>query len=209
MATALRQGYTIEHLFDLTHIDRWFLHKFASIIQFTNNLSNPSIIQNQSMLLEAKRLGFSDKQIALYCGSTEFEVFASRERYNIRPCVKQIDTISGEWLAQTNYLYVTYHGSSNDVQPSKTGNKSILVLGCGAYRIGKYIIYNYLYLCFVDSLGSSVEFDWCVVGCLTELRRLKHFTISEYYAISEPFFFHFVVLQCLTAIQKRLVPIVI
>ncbi|CAF1336207.1 unnamed protein product [Adineta steineri] len=160
LATALRQGYSIEQLFQLTKIDRWFLHKFASIIQFIADHSDPSLIQDKSLLREAKRFGFSDKQIGMYCGSTELEVRATRERFQIRPFVKQIDTVSGEWPAQTNYLYLTYHGSSDDVQPSTLEDTPILVLGSGVYRI-----------------GSSVEFDWCAVGCLKELRRLGHYTL--------------------------------
>jgi carbamoyl-phosphate synthase/aspartate carbamoyltransferase/dihydroorotase len=137
LATALRQGYSIERLFELTKIDPWFLHKFASIIQFIADHFNPSIINDRSLLLEAKRLGFSDTQIAAYCDSTELEIRASRERFDIRPFVKQIDTVSGEWPAQTNYLYLTYHGSNDDIQPSINEATPILVLGSGVYRIGK------------------------------------------------------------------------
>ena len=136
LATALRQGYTVERLFELTKIDRWFLHKFAGIIQFFAQHSDPSIINDRALLLEAKRFGFCDKQIGNYCGSTELEVRASRERFSIRPCVKQIDTVSGEWPAQTNYLYLTYHGKEDDIQPSINEKTPILVLGSGVYRIG-------------------------------------------------------------------------
>ncbi|UJR35525.1 hypothetical protein I4U23_028279 [Adineta vaga] len=160
LATALRQGYSIERLFELTKIDPWFLNKFSNIVEFIINHSDSSLIQDRSLLLEAKRLGFSDKQIGMYCGSTELEVRASRERFRIRPFVKQIDTVSGEWPAQTNYLYLTYHASNDDIQPSVNETLPILVLGSGVYRI-----------------GSSVEFDWCAVGCLKELRRLGHYTL--------------------------------
>jgi hypothetical protein len=81
-------------------------------------------------------LGFSDKQIGNYCGSTESEVRASRQQFGIRPFVKQIDTVSGEWPAQTNYLYSTYHANEDDVQPSSYEKEPILVLGSGVYRIG-------------------------------------------------------------------------
>ena len=160
LATALRQGYSVERLFELTKIDRWFLHKFAAIIQFTADNSDADLLQDRVRLLEAKRLGFSDKQIATFCDSTELEVRGSRERFGIRPFVKQIDTVSGEWPAQTNYLYLTYHGSNDDIEPSTNEETPILVLGSGVYRI-----------------GSSVEFDWCAVGCLKELRRLGHYTL--------------------------------
>lgn len=137
LATALRHGYSVDRLFDLTKIDRWFLHKFASIIQFFVDHANPAMIHDRTLLLEAKRLGFSDKQIATYCDSTELEVRSSRQRFGIRPFVKQIDTVSGEWPAQTNYLYLTYHGDSDDVQPSTNEETPVLVLGSGVYRIGK------------------------------------------------------------------------
>lgn len=138
LATALRQGYSVDRLFELTKIDRWFLHKFASIIQFFIDHSDPSLLQDRVLLRQAKRLGFSDKQIAACCDSIELEVRSSRERFGIRPYVKQIDTVSGEWPAQTNYLYLTYHGSCDDVQPSANEETPVLVLGSGVYRIGKY-----------------------------------------------------------------------
>ena len=133
----MHQGYTIEQLFELTKIDRWFLHKFAKITRFFADQADISILQDRALLLEAKRLGFSDKQISNYCGSTESEVHASRQRFGIRPFVKQIDTVSGEWPAQTNYLYLTYHASEDDVEPSTNEQTPVLVLGSGVYRIGK------------------------------------------------------------------------
>jgi carbamoyl-phosphate synthase/aspartate carbamoyltransferase/dihydroorotase len=104
LATALHQGYTIERLFELTKIDRWFLHKFASIIQFIVEHSFSSNITNQSILLRAKHLGFSDKQIGQYFRSTELEIRALRQRFGIRPFIKQSDTVSGEWPSQTTVV---------------------------------------------------------------------------------------------------------
>jgi len=75
-----------------------------------------SIIQNRPLLLEAKPVGFSDKQISIYCGNTEAEVCALRQRFVIRPFIKQIDTVSGEWPAEINYFYLTYHGNQDDIQ---------------------------------------------------------------------------------------------
>ncbi|CAF1652602.1 unnamed protein product, partial [Didymodactylos carnosus] len=140
LATALHQGYTVERLWELTKIDRWFLYKFSHIIQFIierMEKSSASILENRDFLLDAKRLGFSDKQIGYYCNDTEVDVRSSREKYNIHQYVKQIDTVAGEFPAQTNYLYLTYHGSENDVQPSSLNqNKPTIVLGSGVYRIG-------------------------------------------------------------------------
>jgi carbamoyl-phosphate synthase / aspartate carbamoyltransferase / dihydroorotase len=138
LATALHQGYSIEKLFDLTKIDRWFLHKFARIIQFFSQRADSSILNDRNWLLEAKKLGFCDKQIGNYCDTIELDVRAARQRFGIRPFVKQIDTVSGEWPAQTNYLYLTYHANENDVQPSANEQTPVLVLGSGVYRIGSF-----------------------------------------------------------------------
>lgn len=140
LATALRQGYSIERLFELTKIDRWFLNKFAAIVHFFNDQTDTLILSDRARLLEAKKLGFSDKQISNYCDSTELEVRASREQFGIRPFVKQIDTVSGEWPAHTNYLYLTYHANEDDVEPSMDENLPVLVLGSGVYRIGRHFL---------------------------------------------------------------------
>ncbi|CAF3884946.1 unnamed protein product, partial [Rotaria sp. Silwood1] len=137
LATDLRQGYTIERLFELTKINRWFLDKFSSIIQFIINHSDASAIEDRSLLLEAKRLGFSDKQIAMYCSSSEPEVRGSREGFDIRPFVKQIDAVPAEWPVQMNYLYLTYHVDNNDVQPITIEATPIFVFGSAFYRIDK------------------------------------------------------------------------
>ncbi|CAF5014916.1 unnamed protein product, partial [Rotaria sp. Silwood1] len=118
LATAFHRGYTIERLYQLTQIDRWFLYKFQAIIQFRVHRFNSSIIQDRSLLLEAKRLGFSDKQISKYCGTTELKVCESRKQFGMRPSVKMIDTVFGQWSAQTDYLYITYHGNDDDIQSS-------------------------------------------------------------------------------------------
>lgn len=107
------------------------------MINFFSKQSDRSILQDREALLAAKRLGFSDKQIGNYCSSTEPEVRASRQQFGIRPFVKQIDTVSGEWPAQTNYLYMTYHADEDDVQPSMDEETPVLVLGSGVYRIGE------------------------------------------------------------------------
>ncbi|CAF1006251.1 unnamed protein product, partial [Didymodactylos carnosus] len=198
LATALHQGYTVERLWELTKIDRWFLHKFSHIIQFIierMEKSSASILENRDFLLDAKRLGFSDKQIGYYCNDTEVDVRSSREKYNIHQYVKQIDTVAGEFPAQTNYLYLTYHGSENDVQPSSLNqNKPTIVLGSGVYRI-----------------GSSVEFDWCAVGCLNELRNLGHYTImincnpetvSTDYDVSDRLYFEEISFECVMDIYN-------
>ena len=145
----LRRGMTVDQIHALSHIDCWFLQRLANIVRIENNLD----------LAEAKRAGFSDGQIAAIQGKTAAQVRAEREAAGIVPCVKQIDTLAGEYPAQTNYLYLTYNGTEDDV-PAGSLENAVLVLGSGAYRI-----------------GSSVEFDWCAVNTVQALRRMGYRTI--------------------------------
>ncbi|XP_069830459.1 multifunctional protein CAD [Dendropsophus ebraccatus] len=163
LAAALRAGYTIERLYELTKIDRWFLHKMKNI---TDHVSKLETYQDESamprsVLYRAKQLGFSDKQIAQAVQSTELAVRKKRQEWQILPLVKQIDTVAAEWPAQTNYLYLTYNGSQHDLDFQEP---HVMVIGSGVYRI-----------------GSSVEFDWCAVGCIQELRKMGFKTIMVNY----------------------------
>ena len=164
IAKALRAGYTVEKIHGLTKIDRWFLEKLAGIIRTGRELESHDDIATlpEELLRRAKQQGFSDFQIgrALYGdqmnrNSNELsdKVRTHRKQLGIVPVVKQIDTLAAEYPAQTNYLYLTYNGSENDV--TYLGDrKSVVVLGSGAYRI-----------------GSSVEFDWCGVNALMTVAR--------------------------------------
>ena len=145
----LRQGMSVDHIHALSHIDRWFLQRLENIVRIERDLD----------LAEAKRAGFSDAQIAKIRGKTVQEVRTEREAAGIVPCVKQIDTLAGEYPAQTNYLYLTYNGTEDDV-PAGGMENGVLVLGSGPYRI-----------------GSSVEFDWCAVNAVQSLRRMGYRTI--------------------------------
>lgn len=162
IAAALKAGYTLDKLYELTKIDKWFLQKMKNIIDYHMLLE--SMDQKHlpyDVLLAAKQLGFSDKQIAAAVESTELAVRKQRIESRITPFVKQIDTVAAEWPASTNYLYVTYNASTHDLD---FPGGHIMVLGSGVYRI-----------------GSSVEFDWCAVGCLRELRNLGKKTIMINY----------------------------
>uniref|UniRef100_A0A182FK14 ATP-grasp domain-containing protein n=1 Tax=Anopheles albimanus TaxID=7167 RepID=A0A182FK14_ANOAL len=162
LAAALRAGYTVEQIHQLTRIDRWFLRKMHGIIDFYRVLERiAGHVPSRSVLWEAKRLGFSDRMIAHCLKSTELAVRQHRKEYGIVPYVKQIDTVAGEWPASTNYLYLTYAGTESDVA---FPGQYTMVIGSGVYRI-----------------GSSVEFDWCAVGCLRELRALGRRTIMVNY----------------------------
>lgn len=116
LAAALKQGYSIDKLYELTKIDRWFLYKMQNIINHQIVLESyhyPSLPYEE--LLKAKRLGFSDKQIATFVQSTELVIRKRREEQGITPFVKQIDTVSAEYPAETNYLYLTYNAISSDL----------------------------------------------------------------------------------------------
>ncbi|XP_017891832.1 CAD protein [Ceratina calcarata] len=159
LAASIKAGYTIDRLYELTKIDKWFLHKMKNIIDYYLVLENTKL--SHDVLLRAKQIGFSDKQIAAVVKSSELAVRIQRHESNIRPMVKQIDTVAAEWPATTNYLYLTYNGTTHDVEfPSGY----MMVIGSGVYRI-----------------GSSVEFDWCAVSCLRELRNLGRKTIMINY----------------------------
>lgn len=163
ISKAFRAGYTVDEIHKLTKIDKWFLQKLYHIIQTANELEACSKLSELSdeLMRRAKIEGFSDFQIAraLFKGYMEdtdkatLQVRQDRKYRGIQPVVKQIDTLAAEYPAQTNYLYLTYNGTENDIQ--YVGDKrSIVVLGSGAYRI-----------------GSSVEFDWCGVQALNTIRK--------------------------------------
>lgn len=164
ISKAMRAGYTIDQIHELTKIDKWFLHKLRHIIDIDLQLRKCTSVNvlDKDLLREAKVYGFTDFQIARAVHlegeisnmhKAQLVIRNLRKQYGIQPVVKQIDTLAAEYPAQTNYLYVTYSGTANDVQ---FGNdkQSIIVLGSGAYRI-----------------GSSVEFDWCGVQALNTIRK--------------------------------------
>ncbi|KAK3105241.1 hypothetical protein FSP39_020578 [Pinctada imbricata] len=164
LARALKEGYSIDKLYELTKIDRWFLHKFKNI---TDHLSALEVYRGKmgqvatEMLIKAKQLGFCDEQIARAVESTHLVVRKVRYKLGICPHIKQIDTVAAEWPAQTNYLYLTYNGDTDDLT---FPGGYVMVIGSGVYRI-----------------GSSVEFDWCAVKCITELRKMGYKTIMVNY----------------------------
>ncbi|XP_024870191.1 CAD protein [Temnothorax curvispinosus] len=162
LAASIKAGYSIDRLYKLTKIDRWFLEKMKNIIDYYVLLENTDHTKlMRDLLLGAKQNGFSDKQIAAIVKSSELAVRIQRQENKILPMVKQIDTVAAEWPATTNYLYLTYNGSTHDVE---FPGGYTMVIGSGVYRI-----------------GSSVEFDWCAVSCLRELRNLERKTIMVNY----------------------------
>ena len=160
---AFDRGYTIDRIHELTRIDKWFLHKLKNIHDTDRRLHSLKGLDaiDRDLMLRAKRQGFSDFQIARAVGmekdcDIEQAILMVRDRrkeLGVVPAVKQIDTLAGEFPAQTNYLYLTYNGDAHDIDYENDG-KSVVVLGSGAYRI-----------------GSSVEFDWCGVQALNTIRK--------------------------------------
>lgn len=172
IAKALEEGYTIERIHDLTKIDHWFLNKLKNIYDYSLVLQIYESIEEvpADVLAEAKRLGFSDFQIARFVENPEgnleketLRVRSARKKADVLPSVKRINTIASENPELTNYLYMTYDGSEHDI-PYFKNEKSVVVLGSGAYRI-----------------GSSVEFDWCSVNAVQTARKLGYKSIMINY----------------------------
>ena len=163
IAMALLKGYSIDRIFELTRIDRWFLEKLKNIFEVRTALTEHDSLETlpDDLLLLAKKLGFSDFQIARMVFKHDGDrmnedlliVREHRKGRGILPVVKQIDTMAAEYPARTNYLYLTYNGNSHDIDYVHDG-RSVIVLGSGAYRI-----------------GSSVEFDWCGVNAINTIRN--------------------------------------
>jgi carbamoyl-phosphate synthase large subunit len=162
VAEALRT-YSLEKIHSLTKIDKWFLTKIKNIVKLEQKLKtlDPENLSRDTIIV-AKKLGFSDKQIALALNKEELDIRALRKSMNIAPFVRQIDTLAAEYPAETNYLYLTYNGTKDDT--AFLDGHSVTVLGSGSYRI-----------------GSSVEFDWCCVNAVLTLRKMGYKTIMINY----------------------------
>lgn len=172
IAEAMERGYTIRRIEELTKIDKWFLERLRHIVDLKHRLEACHGLDDitPDFMREVKAAGFSDFQIARFVlkGETNMEqaglkVRARRKRMDIVPAIKRIETVGGEHPELTNYLYATYHAEGYDV-PYRHNEKSVVVLGSGAYRI-----------------GSSVEFDWCSVNAITTARSLGYKSIMINY----------------------------
>lgn len=153
VASSMKDGMTVEQIHKITGIDNWFLSRLENIIKTEKSINKNTKFDFEKML-EYKQVGLSDKKIGQLCGKTEFEIRKIRKSLKVLPSVFQIDTLAGEIPAKTNYLYLTYHGSHNDVEP--LGKNAVAVLGSGPYHI-----------------GSSVEFDWSSVNAALALKKYK------------------------------------
>jgi carbamoyl-phosphate synthase large subunit len=173
IADAFEKGYSVEKIHELTRIDPWFLYKLQHIFSLRNELEKYNTLKEipESLFRSAKMAGFSDFQIARFVINEQYnhmqdrllEVRKYRKKLGILPYVKQIDTLAAEYPAQTNYLYLTYSASSHDLEYNHD-DKSVIVLGSGAYRI-----------------GSSVEFDWCSVNALFAIKKENYRSVMINY----------------------------
>src|SRR3954447_21695850 len=148
----------------MTKIDKWFLTKLKGLSDFSQTMSGyttADMARHPDLMIQAKQLGFSDRQLAKFWDSNELAVRRLRLEAGIRPFTKQIDTVAAEFPAYTNYLYLTYNASEHDVSFDDHG---VMVLGSGVYRI-----------------GSSVEFDWCSVRAIRTLRQTGFKTVMVNY----------------------------
>ncbi|RJS87995.1 carbamoyl-phosphate synthase (glutamine-hydrolyzing) large subunit [Candidatus Bathyarchaeota archaeon] len=184
VAKAIKMGVPVEKIYELSGIDPWFLYKIRNIVEMEKRLKTLDLNDEKApkVIKEAKRLGFSDRQIAKCLNVDEMEIRRFRKRFGIIPVVKQIDTLAAEWPAQTNYLYVTYSGDEDDIKFNTGKKRKVIVLGAGVFRI-----------------GSSVEFDWSGVNTIWALKRrgideaimvnYNPETVSTDYDISDKLYF--------------------
>jgi len=146
---------SVDEIHDITKIDHWFLRRLENMVKTWDKMEKLSLAEvDRDLMQEAKQMGYSDVQISglLKDSPSEDDVRQKRIGLGVVPVTKQIDTLAAEYPADTNYLYMTYHGTENDIEAQKGG---IIVIGSGAYRI-----------------GSSIEFDWCAVSCIRALREM-------------------------------------
>ena len=198
---AMKMGMSIKEIYRLSGVDPWFLYKIKNILEMEEKLKKLSLSDRKApeIIREAKRLGFSDAQIAKCMGISEEEARRFRKTHGIIPVVKQIDTLAAEWPAKTNYLYLTYSGDEDDIK-FDTGRKKVIVLGAGVFRI-----------------GSSVEFDWSGVNTIWALKKhgideaiminYNPETVSTDYDISDKLYFEELTLERVLDIYEKEKPL--
>ncbi|MGQ9460181.1 MAG: carbamoyl-phosphate synthase (glutamine-hydrolyzing) large subunit [Candidatus Bathyarchaeaceae archaeon] len=198
---AIKKGIPVEEIYQLSGIDPFFLHKIENIVNVEKELRSMNLEDDDSIetIREAKRLGFSDEQIAICLKTDEMTIRKLRKEANIVPVVKQIDTLAAEWPAKTNYLYLTYGGDEDDID-FHSGKSKVMVLGAGVFRI-----------------GSSVEFDWCGVNTIWALKKngvkeaimvnYNPETVSTDYDMSDKLYFEELTLERILDIYEKEKPL--
>ena len=194
---ALKMGISIEEIYHLGGVDPFFLHKIKNIVDMESQLCTLDLNDSAAaeIVREAKRIGFSDEQIAICQKTSEAAIRKFRKDANIIPVIKQIDTLAAEWPAKTNYLYLTYGGDEDDIDLSDDKTK-VVVLGSGVFRI-----------------GSSVEFDWCGVNTIWALKKnniqeaimvnYNPETVSTDYDVSDKLYFEELTLERILDIYEK------
>ncbi len=198
---AIKRGVSIKEIYRLSGIDPWFLYKIKNMVDMEKQLRTLDLASEEAadVIREAKRLGFSDMQIAKCLKASEGTIRSFRKKRGIVPVVKQIDTLAAEWPAKTNYLYLTYHEDEDDIE-FDVGKKKVIVLGAGVFRI-----------------GSSVEFDWGGVNTIWALKKraideaiminYNPETVSTDYDISDKLYFEELTLERILDIHDKEKPI--
>jgi len=201
LAKAIKRGVSTEEIYRLSGIDPFFLHKIAHIVNVEQRLRHSHLTDKDfhETIKEAKKLGFSDKQIAICLNTDEAAIRKLRKETHIIPVVKQIDTLGAEWPAKTNYLYLTYGGDEDDIEFASSSSK-VMVLGAGVFRI-----------------GSSVEFDWSGVNTIWALRKngiqeavminCNPETVSTDYDMSDKLYFEELTLETILEIYEKEKPL--
>jgi len=192
LAKALEMGMSVERVSELSSVDPWFVAKIKNIVEMDRKLKEGRL--DPELIREAKKLGFSDVQIARRLGISADEVREFRKKHGIVPVVKRIDTLAAEWPAKTNYLYLTYNGDYDDLKFEE--KRKVVVLGAGTYRI-----------------GSSVEFDWCTMNLVWALKdkgveeaivvNCNPETVSTDYDMSDKLYFEEITLERILDIYEK------
>lgn len=198
IAEAIKGNMSVDYINTLTHIDKWFLHKLKNIVEIENQIIKSGTAIDHGLIKIAKQFGYSDQQIADLSNTSADHIYAIRKDIGIVPYIQRIDTLAAEYPAQTNYLYLSYNVSEDDVDMYELKN-SIIILGSGPYRI-----------------GSSVEFDWCCVNAGHTLKECKRKavmincnpeTVSTDYDEFDALFFDELSLESISEIYEKLNPL--
>ncbi len=192
VAAALKIGMSVEKIYKLSAIDPWYIEKIKNIVDIEKKLVDSQL--ESELLSEAKKIGFSDRQISRAVKKEESEVREIRKAKGILPVVKQIDTLAAEWPAKTNYLYMTYGGDTNDLEISEK-ERGIVVLGAGPYRIGSSVEFDWGTVNMVWGLQENGEKNVVVVNCNPE-------TVSTDYDICQRLYFEELTLERILDINE-------